>query len=86
MTSPSDAARSLTPADIRKTATHIVPQEIRHWFCEIDGKNVPPKQLVRQAVLDLGLSPLSPGAIPADCVAVLSHHGFTCRNLDWATD
>ena len=83
---PMEAARRLTPEQIRKTAEHLEPAEIKAWYCDISGKKCPPKRLVRQAVEDHCGQPFTKKSIPADCIAVLSHHGFLCRNLDWATD
>lgn len=77
---------ALTAADIEEAAKNLQPDPIRSWAADVNGKLIPPKQLVRAAANRLPM-PTVPPVTPADfishqAVKLLRDKGFEVRYLE----
>ena len=77
---------ALTRANIEEAAEDLQPDQIRSWVVEVNGKLIPPKQLVRAAANRLPM-PSVPTVTPADfishqAVKLLRDNGFEVRYLE----
>lgn len=78
--------KALTAADINAAAKNLQPDPIRSWAANVNGKLIPPKQLVRAAANQLPM-PTVPPVTPADfishqAVKLLRDNGFEVRYLE----
>ncbi len=83
-----DRLQYLTNAHIRRAAASLPPpSRAVDWVTVVDGKECPSRQLLYAAAELVnsppGLAPLSKGVISHEAVAILSHNGFTSKNLKW---
>ena len=77
---------ALTAAVIEEAANNLQPDPIRSWAAEVNGKLIPPKQLVRATANRLPM-PSVPPVTPADfishqAVKLLRDNGFEVRYLE----